>query len=231
METIQGREIEIIVADDAEEVARIVGGRLADAARAGQSIVLTGGSGPIRSYQLAAELEPDWSKSEVWFGDDRCVPPDDERSNYKQAKEQLLDRLQGAPKEIHRIKGELGKDAGADDYEQQLGGSGLGLVLLGMGPDGHIASLYPNQPTLDVSDRRVVGAEAHLEPFVDRVSMTLPTLRGGDSVLFIIMGEDKAEKAAAAFKGDPDHSTPASLMRADSGNTVAVLDRAASSRL
>jgi 6-phosphogluconolactonase len=100
-----------------------------------------------------------------------------------------------------------------------------------MGPDGHIASLYPNQPTLDESTRKVIGAEAHLDPYVDRVSLTLPTLRSGGAVLFIVTGDNKAEKAALAFRGDPDRSTPASLVRADSGKTVAVLDRAAASKV
>src|SRR5919201_451519 len=196
MDTITGRDIEIIVANDVEEVARIVADRLAETARAGGSVVLTGGSGPKRAYQIAAALQPDWSAAQVWWGDERCVPPDDDRSNYKMAQEELIGRLQGQPKAVHRIKGELGKDAGADDYESELDGASLDLVLLGMGPDGHIASLYPNQPTLDESTRKVIGAEAHLDPYVDRVSLTLPTLRSGGAVLFIVTGDNKAEKAA-----------------------------------
>jgi 6-phosphogluconolactonase len=231
MDTITGRDIEIIVANDVEEVARLVAQRLAETARARGSVVLTGGSGPKRAYQIAAELQPDWSGSEVWWGDERCVPPDDDRSNYKMVEEELLGRLRARPKAVHRIKGELGKDAGADDYEYELDGASLDLVLLGMGPDGHVASLYPNQPTLDESRRKVIGAEAHLDPYVDRVSLTLPTLRSASAVLFIVTGENKAEKAALAFAGGPDHGTPASLVRADSGNTVAVLDRTAATRL
>jgi 6-phosphogluconolactonase len=231
METIAGREIEIVVADDAEEVARIVADRIVETAKAGGSVVATGGSGPRRAYQLAAEREPDWSRAEIWWGDERCVPPEDERSNYRNVKEELLDRLEVPPAAVHRMRGELGKDEGAEDYERELGSAALDLVLLGMGPDGHIASLYPNQPTLDETERRAIGAEAHLDPYVDRISLTLPTLRAGGAVLFIVTGESKAEAAARAFKGEPDPGTPASLVRADSGHTVAVLDRNAASRL
>jgi 6-phosphogluconolactonase len=231
MDTIAGREIEIIVADSAEEVAELVADRLVETARGGGSIVATGGSGPRRAYQLAAEREPDWGRAQIWWGDERCVPPDDERSNYRNVKEELLDRLQGQPAAVHRMRGELGKDKGAEDYERELDSSVLDLVLLGMGPDGHIASLYPNQPTLEVTDRRVVGAEAHLDPYVDRISLTLPALRAGRGVLFLVTGEAKADAAARAFTGAQDPGTPASLLRASSGNTVAVLDRAAAARL
>ena len=87
-------------------------------------IVLTGGSTPRRAYEIAAELEPDWSRVELWWGDERCVPPDDERSNYGMAKEALLDRLERQPAAVHRMQGELGRDAGADDYEHELDGVG-----------------------------------------------------------------------------------------------------------
>jgi len=231
METIAGRDVQIVVADDVEEVAGLVADRLVETARAGGSIVATGGSGPRRAYQLAAEREADWSRAQIWWGDERCVPPDDENSNYRNVKEELLDKLQVQPEAVHRMRGELGKDEGARDYEQQLQSASLDLVLLGMGPDGHIASLYPNQPTLQETGRKVIGAEAHLEPWIDRISLTLPSLRAGGTVLFIVTGESKADAAARAFTGDPDPGTPASLVRADSGNTVAILDLEAAARL
>ena len=118
---MKGRDIEIVVADDAEGAARIVAERLAEAARAGGHVVLTGGSTPKRAYELAAELEQDWSGVELWWGDARCVPPDDERSNYRMAKIALLDRVSGAPGVIHRMHGELDRDEGALAYEQELG--------------------------------------------------------------------------------------------------------------
>src|SRR3954464_8100191 len=89
--------VDITVVADAEEAARLVAERLAEQARAGGSIVLPGGSTPRRAYETAAELEPDWSRVELWWGDERCVPPDDERSNYRLAKRALLDRLRRPP--------------------------------------------------------------------------------------------------------------------------------------
>jgi 6-phosphogluconolactonase len=227
-----GREIEIVVADDAEAAARHVAERLAEAARAGGHVVLTGGSTPKRAYELAADLEQDWSRVELWWGDERCAPPEDLRSNFHMARVALIDRVAVAPRAVHRMPGELGKDEGALAYEQELGQlERFDLVLLGLGPDGHLASLYPNQPTLDVTDRRVIGAEAKLEPFVDRITLTLPMLRAADEVLFLVAGADKAEAARRAFADEPSPATPGSLVRADGGKTVAVLDAAAASLL
>ncbi len=123
--------VELIVADDLEEAASILADTLVEAARAGRSIALTGGHSPGRAYELAAEREPDWSKSSVWWGDERCVPPDDERSNYLLARETLLDRLEAQPAETHRIRGELGAAEAAEEYDRLLEGVSLGLVLLG----------------------------------------------------------------------------------------------------
>jgi 6-phosphogluconolactonase len=228
----QGRDIEILVADDAEGAARIVAERLAEAARAGGHVVLTGGSTPKRAYELAPELERDWSRVELWWSDERCVPVDDERSSYRMAKLALIDHVSIPPENVHRMRGELGRDEGALQYEQELGPlKRFDLLLLGLGADGHIASLYPEQPTLDVTDRRVIGTEAKLQPFVDRVTLTLPMLRAADEVLFLVAGADKADAAQRAFAGEPSPATPGSLVRSDGGKTVAVLDAAAASKL
>jgi 6-phosphogluconolactonase len=221
--------VEIVVAGDP---AQVVAERLADAARAGGHVVLTGGSTPRRAYELAAGLQPDWSRAEVWWGDERCLPPDDERSNYGMAKAALLDRLVAAPAAVHRMRGELGRDEGAADYERELGPlARFDLLLLGLGPDGHVASLYPEQPTLDETERRVIGAEARLQPFVDRITLTLPMLRAARAVLFLVAGADKAEAARRAFAGEPSRATPGSLVRAAEGTTTAVLDAAAAAKL
>jgi 6-phosphogluconolactonase len=228
------RDIEIVVADDAAGAAAIVAERLAEGARDGEQIVLTGGSTPERAYGLAAELEPDWSNAELWWGDERCVPPEHEWSNYGMAKRALLDRVERAPlpAKVHRMRGELGPDDGSTLYEQELGSlERFDLVLLGMGPDGHVASLYPNQPTLDETERRVVGAEAHLEPSVDRITLTLPPLRSAREVMFLVAGADKADAVKRAFTSGPSRDTPASLVRAARGKTTAVLDAAAASKL
>jgi 6-phosphogluconolactonase len=224
--------VDITVVADAGEAARLVAQLLAERARAGGSIVLTGGSTPRQAYEIATELEPDWSRVEVWWGDERCVPPDDERSNYGMAKEALLDRLAVAPAGVHRMRGELGRDAGAEEYEQELDGVGtFDLVLLGLGPDGHVASLFPDFPTLDVTDRDVIGSEAGHEPFVDRISMTLPRLCATRQLLFLVAGEDKADAVARALAEEPSRETPGSLARAADGATRAVLDRAAAAKL
>jgi 6-phosphogluconolactonase len=224
--------VDIAVVADAEEAARLVAQRLAEQARAGGGVVLTGGSTPRRAYTLATELEPDWSRVEVWWGDERCVPVDDENSNFGMAKKALLDRLEHEPATVHRMRGELGPEAGVNEYESELAGvSMFDLLLLGLGPDGHVASLFPCFPTLDVTDRDVVGSKAGHEPFVDRISMTLPRLCATRELLFLVAGADKADAVARAFADEPSRETPGSLVRAAGGTTRAVLDRAAAAKL
>src|SRR3954462_1054389 len=148
---------------------------LAEAARAGPHICLAGGSTPKLAYEQAASLESDWSRATLWWGDDRCVPPDDELSNYRLARESLLDALPGERGPVvHRIPGEQGPHAGAESYERELRAAfgsdrvpRLDVMLLGLGPDAHVASLYPGQDTLDVSARAAGGVEqAGWEPDV-----------------------------------------------------------------
>jgi len=227
---VNGRDVEILVLDDEEAAAAACADRLVEAARAGLEIALTGGSTPRRAYELAAHREQDWSRAGAWWGDERCVPPDDDRSNYRMAREALLDRVSQPPR-VHRIRGELDPAEAAAEYERELGDTQLDLVLLGLGPDGHVASLFPSAPTLGERERRVVAAEASHEPYVPRVTLTLPVLCSGRSVLFLVTGEGKAEAARAAFVEDASERTPGSLVRARDGSTVAILDRAAASSL
>jgi 6-phosphogluconolactonase len=227
---VRGREVELVIVEDEDEVAAVVANRLARATREGGNVVLTGGKTPRRAYEQAAKQAPDWSTVALWWGDERCVPPDDENSNYGMAKQALLDRLDRRPREVHRIKGELGKERAAADYEEELGDTQLDLLLLGIGPDGHVASLFPNAPTLR-RRKRVLPAEAGFEPFVDRVTLSLPTLRSAEEVLFIVAGEAKAAAARRAFVEEPGPETPASLVRATSGRTTAILDRAAGAEI
>jgi 6-phosphogluconolactonase len=224
------RDVEVVVAVDAEAAARDVAERLAAAARAGGNVVVTGGGSAERAYKLAAELEQDWSGVELWWSDERCVPPDDENSNYGMVKRALLDRV--AVGAVHRIRGELGREQGADEYERELGTlDGFDFMLLGLGPDGHVASLFPEQPTLDEAERRAIGSEAKLEPYVDRITLTLPMLRSARQLVFLATGESKAEAARRAFAGEPSKATPGSLVRAAGGPTTAVLDVAAAAKL
>ncbi len=223
-------DVELVVVEDEQEVAAVVGERLARAAREGGNVVLTGGKTPEQAYKEAARRAPDWSKVELWWGDERCVSPEDDNSNYGMAKRSLLDRLERAPAGVHRIKGELGKEAAAAAYERELDDTRLDLLLLGVGPDGHVASLFPNAPTLR-QRKKVLPAEAGLEPFVDRVTLSLPALCSAAEVLFLFTGAAKADAAARAFAAQPSQDTPASLVRARDGRTVAILDRAAAAKL
>lgn len=227
---MRGCDVELVILEDEDEVANVVANRLAGAAREGGNVVLTGGTTPRRAYERAAKLAPDWSNVALWWGDERCVPPDDENSNYGMARKALLDNLDRWPREVHRIKGELGKERAAEDYDQELGDTQLDLLLLGIGPDGHVASLFPNAPTLR-QRRRVLPAEAGFEPFIDRVTLSLPTLRSAQEILFVVAGKAKAEAARRAFAEEPGPETPASLVRASSGRTTAILDRAAGAEI
>jgi 6-phosphogluconolactonase len=211
--------------------ARVVAELLADLATRGGSIVLTGGSTPAHSYRLAAALEPDWGRVAVWWGDERCVPPDDERSNYRLAAETLLDRLETPPAEVHRIRGELAPEQAADELDRELEGVTLDLMLLGLGPDGHMASLFPGSPQLEVEDRRATSGPAGLEPYVDRVTMTLSTIRSANRIVFLVAGEDKADAVAGAFGGPITASVPASLARLAPVPVEVFLDPAAGSKL
>ncbi|MEA2448524.1 MAG: 6-phosphogluconolactonase [Thermoleophilaceae bacterium] len=211
---------------------------LCEAASAGSHIVLTGGSTPGVAYQRAAAMGADWAGATLWFSDERCVPPDDELSNYRLAKESLLDRIDGAAPDVHRIRGERGPHAGADDYDLDLRETlgeqlpQLDLVLLGLGPDAHVASLFPGHATLGVSDRAVVGEdEAGHEPFVPRVSMTLPTLCNGRHIVFLVTGDGKADAVEKAFGREPSPEAPGSLVRPRDGRLTLLLDAAAASRL
>jgi 6-phosphogluconolactonase len=191
-------------------------------------VALSGGSAPGPAYELAAQLRPNWSGVHVWFGDDRAVPPDDERSNYRLAREALLDRLTAQPT-VHRVRGELGAEAAAALYDDELDGVTLDLALNGIGPDGHTASLFPGSPALEERQRRAVAAEPGLEPFVPRVTMTPPVFGAARLLVYLVTGEAKAEMVRRAFAAEPSPEIPASLVRGV--ETIAILDAAAASRL
>ena len=129
---------------------------------------------------------------------------------------------------MHRLRGELGGEPAAAEYDELLEGVSLGLALQGIGPDGHTASLFPNSPALEERERRAVAVPRE---DVERVTMTLPMLSGAQRVVFLAVGEDKAEAVKRAFADDPDPATPASLLRSEEGETIALLDRAAAANL
>ena len=223
-----GSRPDIHVVDDP---AIVVGELIAAQAARGGSIVLTGGSSVDRSYLHAAHLTPDWSSVTVWWGDERCVPPDDDLSNYKLAKESLLDHLTVQPAAVHRIKGELDPAQAADELDAALDGVTLDFMLLGLGPDGHCASLFPGSPQLDVDDRRAVHGPAGLEPWVERVTMTMPTLQSARRIVFVAGGASKADAVQRAFGGEVSHDVPASLLRNAAAPVEVYLDAEAAASL
>jgi 6-phosphogluconolactonase len=156
------------------------------------------------------------------------VPPDDERSNYLLAERSLLSRLTKLPSEVHRVRGELGGIAAAEEYHSELDGVTLGLAFQGVGPDGHTASLFPGAPALEEQERRAVAVARE---DVERVTMTLPVLSAAGRVVYLAAGAEKAAVIARAFDGPPDPQIPASLLRSLSGETIALLDRAAAAEL
>jgi 6-phosphogluconolactonase len=227
---LMARDVEVRIAPSPGQAVQLAASALAQTAQRGGHIAVSGGSTPRPAYVRAAELEPDWSAVALWFADERCVPPDDSRSNYRLVRETLLDGV-AQPPVVHRIHGEFPPEEAAVVYDEIAAGLQLDLALLGIGPDGHTASLFPDSPTLAERERAAVSAEPKFEPFVRRVTLTLPVLCSAELVLFLVVGEEKAEAAARAFEGEPSPATPASLVRSRAGRTVAVLDRAAASRL
>jgi 6-phosphogluconolactonase len=224
-------DVELVLVDGPEDAAGAAAGLLARAARAGGHLALAGGSTPRRAYQLVALAEPDWSRAHVWWGDERCVQPEDERSNFRLVREALLDKLKQAPVGVHRIRGELDAESAAAEYDRELAGVTLDLVLLGIGPDGHTASLFPNSPALYERERLAVAAKPGLDPFVDRVTMTIPELAAARHLVFLAVGDDKAKPVSRAFAGKPNAATPASLVRSAKGRSTAILDRTAAALL
>jgi 6-phosphogluconolactonase len=215
---------DIRVSDDpAQEAAELL-------AAAGGHVALTGGSTPRAAYEHAAEMRTDWSGVDFWFTDERCVPPEHEHSNFGMAERALLSRAEGAT--VHRMRGELGPEDGATAYENELGEFGpaaLDLMLLGLGPDAHICSLFPGDEALGERERRVVGVETPgMAPLVSRITLTLPVVNSSGQIVFLVTGEDKAEAVQRVFAGPPDPRAPGSLVE---GNVVALLDAAAAARL
>jgi 6-phosphogluconolactonase len=193
-------------------------------------VALTGGSTPRVAYERVADMRTDWSGVDIWFTDERCVPPTHEHSNFRMANEALLSNAEGAT--VHRMRGELGPEDGASAYEHELGEFGpeaLDLILLGLGPDAHICSLFPGDDAIDERERRVVGVETPgMAPLVSRITLTLPVVNGSEQIVFLVTGADKAEAVERVFSGSPDPRATGSLV---DGSVVALLDPPAAARL
>jgi 6-phosphogluconolactonase len=220
-----------------ENPAEVVAGMLVDAASAGGHVVLTGGSTPKLAYEMASRAGADWSRATIWFSDERCVDPESGLANVRMAADSLLGRLnRDVRPRVFRMEGELGPDAGAAAYEavvrEHMGAEPRwNLLLLGLGPDAHCASLFPGKPEVEERRRLVTGVElAGMEPQVPRISLTLPALNSARRVVFLVTGKDKADAVRRAFE-ENDPSSPASFVRPPAGELIVVLDQAAAGEL
>ena len=198
-------------------------------------LVLSGGETPRRAYTMLASPEfaerVDWRRIEVFWGDERCVPPDDARSNYRMARETLLDRLPIPAVNIHRIRGEAAPAVAAEEYERLVRGVALDLVLLGLGPDGHTASLFPGQAAVRES-AAWVRAEYVSALGTWRVTLTPPAINSARAVSFLVSGAEKAATLEQVLEGSlaPDR-LPARAIHPSSGHMTWLVDAAAASRL
>lgn len=231
-------ETEIAILPDADAVARAVAGIVAamsNAADGAFSIALAGGETPRLLYETLAQ-EPyksgiDWAKWDVWWGDERCVPPTDEMSNYGLAAETLLDKVPIPAERIHRIHGEAGSQAAALSYENDIRERyhadmpQFDLVLLGMGEDGHTAALFPGTHALQETRLAAVPGAAPTPPH-DRVTLSLPAINAARRVVFIVVGREKAHALRAVLAADEEDAQqpPAALVRPKSGAAQFVVD-------
>ena len=197
-------------------------------------VALSGGQTPRPLYERLGSpaYSLDWQKVGVFWADERSVPPTDPRSNYRAAREVLLDRVSVPPDQIHRVEGELDPLAAADAYEVELhrvfGADGrLDLILLGIGADGHTASLFPRHQALTETERWVVPVHTSAEP-PWRVTMTLPLINNARHVLFLATGTEKAAAVRDVVDGKP---LPASLVRPADGTVAFLIDEEAASLL
>lgn len=200
------------------------------------TIALAGGGTPRAAYQQLAGRCPPWGRVEFFFGDERCVPPDAEGSNYGMAREALLDRIPLRPEQVHRILGELPPEEAAARAEGDLRARAPGdpvpvldLVLLGMGPDGHTASLFPGAPELGETGRLYVPVHRPEMPQPWRVSLTLPVLNAARRVLVVVGGAPKAAAVRRAVTGDP--GVPAGRLRPTAGTLTWLLTEDAAAEL
>jgi 6-phosphogluconolactonase len=231
-------------ADHIRELARA-----AIQARGRFSLVLSGGSTPKMTYDLLTQAELDWTRIHAFFGDERCVPPDHPDSNYRMARQTLLDHVPIPDENVHRMRGEISPERAAAEYEQTLrdffhaAGAKRGsklhdpnsfdLVLLGLGEDGHTASLFPGSPALQEKERWVVAIphDGPPPPQVTRISLTLPVINAAAQVNFLVAGEKKADilKCVLAAPSTSHPMLPAQMVHPSSGNLHWLIDRAAKS--
>jgi 6-phosphogluconolactonase len=233
---------ELVVLPDGDSLANVAAQRftaLASSAIAERGcfvVALSGGSTPRPVYALLAE-EPlvsrvDWARSHIFWGDERCVPPDHPDSNYRMASQALLDHVAIPEQNVHRIQGELPPDEAAAVYRAELrevlGEDGrFDLVLLGMGADGHTASLFPGTMAVDERERDAVAV--YVEKLtIWRVTLTLPVINASRRVMFVVSGANKAPVLARVHAGE---ALPAGLVQPRDGRLIWLMDREAAADL
>lgn len=238
----------LLIFDDAEQVARAAAERFAEIGEESSrgngrfSVALSGGSTPRPIYELLATEEfkarVDWSKSHVFFGDERCVPPDDEASNYRAAQDALLSRVAVPAENVHRMIGEGDAVANARLYEDELRSffgdvtlPAFDLVMLGLGDDGHTASLFPETNALD-EPRAWVVANWIEKLGAYRLTLTADVINAAAHVLFVVTGAGKAGRLNEVLKGAREpRRLPAQLIRPARGALEWYVDRAAAAKL
>ena len=193
-------------------------------------VALSGGHTPLDLFQRLAEPEQaarvDWSAVHVLWVDERCVPPEDPASNYRAAREALLSHVSIPASNVHRIQGERPPMEAAEAYEEDvrdlLGPGGrIDLALLGLGADGHTASLFPGHPALAKADRWAIAVETAATP-PWRVTLTLPVLNAARSVLFLVAGAEKADAVRRVQSGE---DLPATRVAPTEGELIWLVDR------
>jgi len=248
MRTIALPHAEVMVFPDAATVSRRVADEFQRAARAAIdahgrfAVALSGGSTPRAIYSLLATDEKSadhllpWDKIHIFFGDERHVPPDHPDSNFRMARETLLGAVPIPPANVHRVRAELDAPSAAATYEAEirsvLGGRPgevprFDLILLGLGSDGHTASLFPGSAAL--AERTALVCATWVERLSSyRITFTFPFLNAAAEVLFVATGSDKAEIVGRVLRGDSSGQTyPAQRVRPDSGRLLWIIDEAA----
>jgi 6-phosphogluconolactonase len=218
----------------AAEIARAL--TQARDARGAAHLALSGGTTPGRAYELLADELDSFADIEVWFADERCVGPEDPESNYRMVAETLLRPAAIAPERVHRMEGELGPADGASSYARALRAHApfrpdgqlpvLDLIVLGIGPDGHVASLFPGAETLRADEGELcLGVSDAPKPPAQRITLSLAVLRAARRCLLLAIGASKAD-AVSAMLGAPTDHVPASLLARE--RLTVVVDDAAS---
>jgi 6-phosphogluconolactonase len=250
---VSGNRGRLLVVDDADALAREAAAELVRIAQSAVAatgrfmLALSGGSTPKRLYALLADPSAPfraavpWASTQVFFGDERHVSPVDPQSNYRMANEALLSHVPLPPANVHRVEAELADaSAAAARYAQEIervfalapgGWPRFDLVLLGMGPDGHTASLFPGSSALVVRDRTVVANwVAKLKAF--RITLTYPVFEEAAAVHFLVSGEDKAQTLRAVLDpAEPSDAFPCQRIRPRDGELLWLVDRAAAAAL